>query len=138
MYDNASHKRLANLNGVLFRHGANAVQQVRERIAPEILGHDVGPAALFLHGNKFQYVGMVQTVPDLFLSLEPGVKAGIALKLHKRNLHRDGLFCLQVSRLENSRHAAAADGLGDEKTVVEGLPGLEFVAGCRVRPTPDT
>ena len=76
---------------------------------------------------------MAEAKPYLFLALEPGVKTRVALELHERHLHRHGFLRHLVGRLEDGRHAASADGLGDEKAFVQGLPRPEFVTGRRVR-----
>ena len=114
-----------------FRQRPDVVEQMRERVAAQIFGDDVGPAALF-DWDEFQQVRMIELPADVFLALETGVKAGIAFKLQERHFDGDGLIGLLVGGFENRGHAAATDDFGDVKPVVECLPRLHVAAAHHV------
>ena len=58
-------------------------------------------------------VGVIEALPDLLLALEALEEDHVALELEVRDLERDGLAADGILRLEDRRHPAPGDELGD-------------------------
>ena len=71
---------------------------------------------------------MPQRLADRLFALKTGEEGRIALELHEGDLDRHGLAALQVLRLEDRRHAAAADQVGDAEAIVQHLADFDFIA----------
>ena len=76
-----------------------------------------------------QNVRVAECAANLLFAFEPREGSRIAFEARKRHFQRDQAPCFQIGRLEHRAHRAAMNDVGDLKTLVQKIAGLQLL--CR-------
>ena len=115
--------------GFGLRQGFLPVQQVGQRLSVEKFHHQIRPALLLLNLDYLEHARVQEPRADLLLALESFETRNIAFERHQRHLDRNCFAGLAVPRLEDRRHIAARDQIGDFKAGVERHARGQFPRG---------